>query len=357
MNTSSLPVLTFRAVLCALVLLAITPLAAQASPATEKGASLKATLRQAVESRYFPQTGRTVSGDFLRTFDRYGLTHIGLPISDESAEGSLRVQYFERARMEYHPDLAGTGMAIQLTRLGANLVPQEQTARIEAAESKGRIYFQETGHTLEGQFLQYWQEKGGLEAFGYPLTEPMWDGGLQVQWFERTRMEYHPDQAGTGWDVQLTRLGEQALAMAGGTSSLQSAEQMMQETRLLEGINAERAAVGVAPVEAYADLMDVARTRSNDMGARSYFSHYSPEGIGAFDILGGRGITYQFVGEILAMNANTSSEEAAYVALRTFLESPPHREILLDARFNHVGVGYATSAQGERYFTVIFAQR
>jgi hypothetical protein len=34
-------------------------------------------------SQYFAPTGRTVSGDFLSTFQQYGLDRLGYPLSDE----------------------------------------------------------------------------------------------------------------------------------------------------------------------------------------------------------------------------------------------------------------------------------
>lgn len=62
-------------------------------------------------------------------------------------------------------------------------------------------YFPEVGHTLRGGFFEYWAQHGGLEQFGYPLTEEYWyraeaDGPqYTVQWFERARFEYHPENA------------------------------------------------------------------------------------------------------------------------------------------------------------------
>ncbi len=70
-------------------------------------------------SLYFPQTGHTVSGGFL-TYWRLngGLRLFGLPLSEEMGEDGITVQYFERARMEYHADLLNTGYAIQLSPVG-----------------------------------------------------------------------------------------------------------------------------------------------------------------------------------------------------------------------------------------------
>ena len=85
------------------------------------------------------------------------------------------------------------------------------------ASSKSRLYFPETGHSLSGAFLTYWRENGGLPIFGYPLTEEFTeisstDGKpYTVQYFERNRFEYHPENRGTPNEVQLGLLGVQAI--------------------------------------------------------------------------------------------------------------------------------------------------
>ena len=60
---------------------------------------------------YFPQTGHTLGGGFRSYWEQYGgLFVYGYPITDEIAEKSridgkdYTVQYFERARFEYHPE-------------------------------------------------------------------------------------------------------------------------------------------------------------------------------------------------------------------------------------------------------------
>ena len=79
--------------------------------------------------------------------------------------------------------------------------------------TRDRTYFAETGHSLAFGFKQFWERGGGLRIFGYPLTEEFaelnQDLGTQrtVQYFERQRFEYHPEHAGTPYEVQLGRLG------------------------------------------------------------------------------------------------------------------------------------------------------
>lgn len=71
--------------------------------------------------------------------------------------------------------------------------------------------FPETGHTLRGTFLRYWEANGGLASFGFPITEPFWSGGRLVQFFERARFEYWLEFRGTPHEVQLAHLGRWAL--------------------------------------------------------------------------------------------------------------------------------------------------
>ena len=81
------------------------------------------------------------------------------------------------------------------------------------ADTPTRVYFQATGHTLQGAFYEYWKRNGGLWLFGYPLSEAYpevsaTDGKVYtVQYFERQRFEYHPENAGTNNEVLLGLLG------------------------------------------------------------------------------------------------------------------------------------------------------
>jgi hypothetical protein len=67
--------------------------------------------------------------------------------------------------------------------------------------------FSTTGHTVDGNFLRYFEAMGGVESLGYPITEPFEQGGRQVQYFEYARLEDHPDNPGQPV-VKLSILGE-----------------------------------------------------------------------------------------------------------------------------------------------------
>ncbi len=56
-------------------------------------------------------------------------------------------------------------------------------------------YFPETRHNLCGELRAYWNRTGGLVMHGYPLTEEyvVPELGVLTQWFERSRLEAHPN--------------------------------------------------------------------------------------------------------------------------------------------------------------------
>lgn len=70
-------------------------------------------------------------------------------------------------------------------------------------------YFPQTGYVVGYGFLTFWNTNGGATIFGYPLTNEVLDPSsqLSVQYFERSRFEYHPEAAGTSQAVQLTNVG------------------------------------------------------------------------------------------------------------------------------------------------------
>ncbi|MFW6075274.1 MAG: polysaccharide deacetylase family protein, partial [Chloroflexota bacterium] len=79
----------------------------------------------------------------------------------------------------------------------------------ELAEGVAERYFPETGHTVRGNFLRYWNDFGGLAVFGYPLTGEIEGDGVTTQHFERARFEYLPGVWPERYDIQLGLLGRE----------------------------------------------------------------------------------------------------------------------------------------------------
>lgn len=80
---------------------------------------------------------------------------------------------------------------------------------------EGPICFNEVPDCIDGRIATFWQEHGGLSVFGFPITPQRveWIEGqpYQVQWFERNRLELHPENPHP-YDVLIGRLGADRLA-------------------------------------------------------------------------------------------------------------------------------------------------
>lgn len=172
--------------------------------------SFTVTDSDAADTRYFPQTGYYIFPPFTQFWDQHGGAELlGLPLAADFEQRGVTVQWFERARLERHPNLPA-GQQVVLGLLGVELHGAEPG--VTAPTGGDRLFFPETKHTISGRFREFWERRGGLAQFGLPLSEEVTDGNLTVQWFERARFEYHPDLAGTPGEVQLSQLGRQLWA-------------------------------------------------------------------------------------------------------------------------------------------------
>ena len=91
----------------------------------------------------------------------------------------------------------------------------ERGYRFETVEEMAGLderYFPETGQTVSGNFLDYWNRFGGLALFGYPISGAFEENGMLVQYFERVRMEYQPGMWPARYDILLGRLGAELTA-------------------------------------------------------------------------------------------------------------------------------------------------
>lgn len=159
--------------------------------------------------RYYKETGHNVSGLFLRFYDAHGGKEMfGFPITEviTDTETGRAVQYFEHARLELHAHLPPES-AVVLTNLGTYLTSgrEEWVFQRQPRETilpdtlvlpvVGLRYFLETGHSLRGAFGAFWDAHDGRYRFGYPISEPLVEKRgrrtVLVQYFERTRLEYH----------------------------------------------------------------------------------------------------------------------------------------------------------------------
>jgi hypothetical protein len=180
--------------------------------------------------RYFDETGFWVQGPFREYWESHGGLYIfGYPITSVFLDNGLYKQYFERAIFEYHPEYAGTEYQVLLQRLGAirteNRVSEGPFQSLQAQPDANCDFHEPTGHRLCFGFRDYWNHNGGLSNFGYAISEefderneppPAGDGEVHtVQYFERTRFEWHPEYRGTQYEVLLGLLGTEYLTAHG----------------------------------------------------------------------------------------------------------------------------------------------
>jgi hypothetical protein len=96
-------------------------------------------------------------------------------------------------------------------------MPGMGSAGTVSAQTSERC-FAETGLCISGRIREFWEQNGGLPVFGLPLgpqQQLQSDGRtVEAQWFERHRIELHPENA-RPYDVLLGRLGGDLLEQQG----------------------------------------------------------------------------------------------------------------------------------------------
>ena len=145
------------------------------------GLSWRMSMAQSGGEQYFNETGHWVRGEFLTTYfsTPYHREVYGEPISTFfDKDSNLWVQYFQKARFELHLDRP-SGQRVQLTNLGEILYePGVGTPLPES--STGCRLFPETGFQVCQSFLEYFESRGGIAQFGYPVSNSEIINGLTV---------------------------------------------------------------------------------------------------------------------------------------------------------------------------------
>ncbi len=172
---------------------------------------------------WFRETSHTLGFAFRDFYESHGgLSMFGYPLTEVFREDGRPVQYFERARLEWHADL-GLVLAGHLGRWAAEQQAGQPAFRPVAAPDptpSDADFFGETAHTLRGAFRSYWRQNGALPVFGFPLSEELVEHNAEdghdytVQYFERARFELHPDLP-PPYRVSLGHIGRRYLAAHG----------------------------------------------------------------------------------------------------------------------------------------------
>ena len=123
--------------------------------------------------------------------------------------------------------------------------------------------------------------------------------------------------------------------------------------QVISGINAERAAAGVATVTYDATLTDMAQVRASENAANDYFviengKHKRPDGRNASSICEDYGQTGYF-GEVMGRYQTSPVE-----IVNGWHNSATHYACMTNTKYSRVGVGVAADSEGYLYWVAIF---
>lgn len=145
------------------------------------------------------------------------------------------------------------------------------------------------------------------------------------------------------------------IPITGDEESLKEGEYKIFETSLLELINAERNDQGLPPLSMNIHLVAAARDHSADMAFKNYFSHHGLDGTSFDDRVSAQGYVFSVVGETIY--AGKDKYNCPEEAFHAWMNSTPHRTILLSDLVTEVGIGYTYNPDSSYggYFTADFA--
>ncbi|MEU1332899.1 sigma-70 family RNA polymerase sigma factor [Streptomyces sp. NPDC005865] len=106
-------------------------------------------------------------------------------------------------------------------------------------------------------------------------------------------------------------------------------------------VNTERAKAGCGPVRSNAKLATAATNHSNDMAARDYFDHTSPDGKGPGDRITAAGYRWSTYGENIARGQQSPAS-----VMDSWMNSSGHRANILNCDFKEIGVGIHNGSGG-----------
>jgi len=114
-------------------------------------------------------------------------------------------------------------------------------------------------------------------------------------------------------------------------------------------VNQERVKAGLHPLLPDDKLSGIARLKSIDMLVYHYCGHESPVYGSPFDMLIRFGIDYRHAGENVAMGFGTPE-----AVMKGWMESPGHRDNILNGDYEKIGVGVVVGADKTYYWTQLF---
>ncbi|QEV04671.1 CAP domain-containing protein [Streptomyces prasinus] len=130
--------------------------------------------------------------------------------------------------------------------------------------------------------------------------------------------------------------GPEPSAGASSPASTDAPEASGAVAAVVEIVNAERGKAGCSPVKVNATLTEAAQEHSEDMAASRNMSHTGSDGSSPDDRITRAGYSWSTYGENVAYGYSTPEQVMA-----GWMDSPGHRENILNCAFEEIGVGLA----------------
>lgn len=106
---------------------------------------------------------------------------------------------------------------------------------------------------------------------------------------------------------------------------------------LVDLANDDRTELALPALKVNPVLVAAAQAKADDMAAKGYFSHTSPEGYDSWHWFREAGYAYRFAGENLAVDFSDSGDVE-----NAWMNSPTHRDNIVSPKYTEIGIAVAT---------------
>ena len=113
-------------------------------------------------------------------------------------------------------------------------------------------------------------------------------------------------------------------------------------------LNEDRRSAGLEPVKINLKLSKLAADYSLDMGKRRFFSHVDPDSKDPFERMAAIGVDFPNAGENIALSPDVET------AHKMLMDSPLHKENILNPKFTEIGIGVRPASRGGVYLVQEF---
>ena len=124
------------------------------------------------------------------------------------------------------------------------------------------------------------------------------------------------------------------------------------EKNALELINEQRAKQGLPALAWNEKAAQVARLHSENMAHYKFFNHRGLDGLMVNDRADNIGIEWHAIGENIAYNRGYV--DPVGFTVKRWMESPSHKDNIMDKRWKETGIGVIVTLDGTYYLTQVF---